>query len=559
MSDLNEKKREEMKRVVIDALTEEFKKPGAQSFGDISAFVKGLEAGREMELIILTGGLCNFSYRLHFKDSDKDDDVCMFVKLTFGTPILFPDTPCSPDRTNYEFKMMEMYAEASPYPKSKVKPYLCFDVEGSEENMKVIVTEFSRLEEQAGNLFVDGGVVDKVYSTKIAKSIAALHNTEVKEPDFNEKMKEFFMSLTGLCQMFFEGYLDESNENPDRTALRAREIGEEALSEIMDAYCKMLMRTDCYVHGDCHVFNMLVESTLKALQNEDESSFGDVAIVDWEFSHYGPMGKDLGWAQCFPLACVLAHSINGDAVIAESIVAFCENLWDEYYASIDLEGKDLTAVDLYRQTVAFCGIMLSGYSGLGVHMEYLPVEEGNEEDLTKVKDALGVLALEFFEIGFRGKPEGASLEDLRKLVKDAIQKEMDFLSPKAPKPAGRRRSSLLRSKNRRVSDAHVFFSMAADVSSIAESAILESCEFSANTSGEMMATYFGTRDEDEFKLSSPSTSRSRTSTASRASRISRRSHRISVMPRISLAITDLKRKSVCKWDNLMADFESFEF
>lgn len=555
MNDENEKKREELKRVVIDALTEEFKKPAAQSFEDINDFVKGLEAGREMELIILTGGLCNFSYKLHFKDSDKDDDVSMFVKLTFGTPLLFPDVPCSPDRTNYEFKMMEMYAKAAPDPKSTVKPYMCFDVEGGEENMKVIVMEFSSLAEQAGNIFVDGGVVDKVYATKIAKNIAALHNTEVKEPDFNEEMKEFFMSLTGILQMFFEGYLDESNENPDRTALRAREIGKEGLDEIMTVYCDMLMRTDCYVHGDCHVFNMLVESAYKALTNEDESSNGDVAIIDWEFSHYGPMGKDLGWVQCFPMACILAHSINGETAVAESILAFCETLWDEYQASINLEGKDLTAVDVYRQSVAFCGIMIIAYSGLGVHMEYLPIEEGNEEDLTKVKDALGALALEFFEIGFRGKPEDATLDDLRKLVKDAIQKEMDFLSPSAPKPAGRRRSSLLRSTNRRVSDAHSFFSMAQDVSTIAESAILESCEFSTDDSSELMATYFGTRDKNEFKLSSPSTSR-----ASRVSRrVSRRSQRISVLPRISLAITDLKRKSVCKWDQLVSDFDDFEF
>lgn len=548
MSELAADKKEEMKRVVIDALTQEFKKPEAQSIEDIAAFSKGLAEGREMELIILTGGLCNFSYKLHFKDCDPENDVALFAKLTFGTPVLFPDVACSPLRTNYEFKMMEMYAKASPYPQSVVTPYLCFDLEGSEENMKVIVMQFSsRLEEQCGNLFIDGGIVDKAYATKIAKSLSALHNIKVTDPDFNGDMKEFFTTLSSVAQLTFEGYLDESNDTPDRSALKAREIGKEGLDEIMDTYLAFLMRTDCYVHGDCHVFNMLVASTLQALSNEDESAKGDVAIVDFEFAHYGPMGKDLGWVQVFPMACVMAHTINGDAAVAQSIVEFFDCLWETYAASVSLEGKDLTVEDLYRQTVASLGLMLLCYSCLGVHMEYLPFEEGNEEDVTKVRESLGVLALEFFEMGFLGKPEGATLAELRKGFKDAVQKEIDLLTPVKPKPVEKRRSSLLRDKKRRVSDSHTFFSMAADVSTIAEDAIMESAEFSLEGSEELMATYFGTRKESYEKFPTAGGDRSR------------RSCRISTVPRISLAITDLKRKSVCKWDNLMADFaEDFD-
>jgi len=542
-----------MKRVVIDALTQEFKKPAAQSIEDIVAFSKGLAAGREMELLILTGGLCNFSYKLHFKDSEPENDISLFVKLTFGTPIIFPDVPCSPLRTNYEFKMMEMYAKASPYPKSVVTPYLCFDVEGSQENMKVIVTQFSsQLEVQCGNLFVDEGIVDKAYATKIAKSLSALHSIEVADPEFNGDMKEFFVALSSVCQMTFEAYLDESNDAPDRSALKAREIGKEGLDEIMDTYLQFLMRTDCYVHGDCHVFNMLVASTLKALSNEDESSKGDIAIVDFEFAHYGPMGKDLGWVQCFPMACVMAHTVNGDVAVAQSIVEFFDCLWETYEASVNLDGKDLTVEDLYRQTMASLGLMLLGYSSLGVHMEYLPFEDGNEEDVTKVRESLGVLSLKFFEMGFLGKPEGATLAELRKGFKDAVQKEIDLLTPVKPRPVVKRRSSLLRDKKRRVSDSHTHFSMALDVGTIAEEAIMESAEFSVEGSEELMAkNYFGTRKDSYEKF--PSAGRDR----------SRRSHRISTVPRISLAITDLKRQSVSKWDNLMADFaedfDDFEF
>ena len=101
--------------------------------------------------------------------------------------------------------------------------------------------------------------------------------------------------------------------------------------------------------------------------------------------------------------------------------------------------------------------------------------------------------------------------------------------------------------------------MAADVGTIVEEAMMESAEVSAefsaefpvDTSGELLAkNYFGTRKDSYEKFPSGGRDRSRRS-------------RISTVPRMSLAITDLKRKSVCKWDNLMGDFaddfSDFEF
>ena len=259
---------EEYKRVVIDALKEELKKPSSHE--DITAFGKGLEEGREMSLGVITGGLCNMSYKLKFKDA-TDSDTPLFVKLTFGTPVTFPDVPCSPDRTSFEFKAMEMFAKVTPYPDSAVTPYLFLDVEGTEENMKIIVTQFSsKLEEQAGNLFIEGGVIDKAYATTIGKSLAALHSAEVDDEEFNEDMKEFFLSMLGMTECIFSGYLDESTTS--RTALAARAIGKEGLDNIIINSTSHLLRTDCYVHGDCHMFNMLTAGKGK--------SVGEVTFID---------------------------------------------------------------------------------------------------------------------------------------------------------------------------------------------------------------------------------------------------------------------------------------
>lgn len=541
MSNDLENKKEELKSLVIEALLEEFKKPTAEEHKDLVAFSKGVEEGEELELTILTGGLCNFSYKLHFKDKGGKDDDALFVKLTFGSPAFFPGVPISQERTKYEFKAMEMFDKITPYPESTVTPYLYFDIEGSEEkNMKVIVTQFSsRLHEQAANIFADGGTIDKAYATKIASSLAALNSAEVTEPDFNEGMKEFFLSFGGMMQATFAGYLDESNENPDRTAQRAREIGKDGMDEIYEEYCKEISRTDCYVHGDCHMFNMLV-ADLESRINEDEAAAGDVAFVDWEFAHCGSMGKDVGFAQAFPLACALAHAINGDLSSMKSILEFLNDLWEKYSASINLDGKDLSLVDVYRNVVANLGSMIGAYSSIGVNMQYAPIEEGNAEALTKVRESLGVLSLEFYEIGFLGRPEGATLEDLRKKFSDAIQKELDHLAPEGMRRPSKRRSSLLRTSGRRVSDAHSYFGMAADLESIIDS------ELFSNEFKELEAKS-KVRFKSEIEVIPSPT---RTSGTKRSS-TSRRTSRISLA---LVDLVDLKRKSLSQWDKIITDF-----
>ena len=562
-------KKEEMKRVVIDALTEEFKKPSEHD--DIIAFSKGLAEGREMQLMVITGGLCNMSYKLKFKDSTISD-VVLFVKLTFGTPVTFPDVPCSHERTNYEFKAMEMFAKVTPYPESAVNPYILLDVKGSEENMKIIVTQYSsRLEEQAGNLFVDGGAIDKEFATKIAKSLVALHNTEVTEPDFNGEIKEFFTSILGVTQLTFDGYLDESNKKPNRTALAGRVIGKEGLDKIIEETTAHILQTDCYVHGDCHMFNILVANKLEASMSD---SVGDMAIIDWEFAHCGPAGKDLGWVQVFPIACALTHAINGETSNSKSILEFCETVWETYEAELILEGKEFSIEDVYRSVVASLGIMFGIYSSLGIHCEYLPIEEGNTEDLEKVKDSLGVLSLECFEMGYLNKYEGASLADLRKHFKDAVQAEMDLLSPAATRRS--KRASILRTKGKRVSDAHSYFSIATeediekaldmadgnsvksegeDQFSMSDSDLLGSDLFSSDSSSELRNIYFGEPTEKKSPMGGRASSRMSNRISIRMSRMSARSSRMSMLPRVSLAITDLKRKSIGEWDRMILDFE----
>jgi len=424
MSNSNNDNKEELKRLVIDAISKECNKRCGSSSDDSSrnrhkdllAIANGLAQGRELQLNILTGGLCNYSYKVNCKKNDNDndntdedkqrDDVALFAKLTFGHPMVFPDTPFSLERTNYEYKMMELYANVSPYPESAVTPYFCIDVVSGDDNndgssmcMKLLVTQFSsQLEEQAANVFVDGGVIDTKFATKVAEGLSTLHNTEVTDPDFNKDARPFFQSLTHITASIFDGYFATAVDDDDDVhhingATRyARSIGKERLGKILKGYRETLERSDCYIHGDSHVFNMLVEGkppeTLSDIvqsfnnyKNEEAgtSGGGDVAIIDWEMSHYGPIGKDIGYFYPFPLACAFAHAINGDLTSSNNILMFLEVLWNDYSSSIDLDDKNVSLVDVYRQVLAFCGTITLVYSAFEFHMEYLPIEDNESK------------------------------------------------------------------------------------------------------------------------------------------------------------------------------------
>eukprot|EP00537_Pseudo-nitzschia_pungens_P003361 CAMPEP_0172366158 /NCGR_PEP_ID=MMETSP1060-20121228/13764_1 /TAXON_ID=37318 /ORGANISM="Pseudo-nitzschia pungens, Strain cf. cingulata" /LENGTH=579 /DNA_ID=CAMNT_0013089887 /DNA_START=170 /DNA_END=1908 /DNA_ORIENTATION=+ len=492
MSDHNttsdEQKKEELKRITLEAIAKECFDKSSSEHNDLRIISEGLAAGRELELTILTGGLCNYSYKVHFKD-ERDDDVALFAKMTFGAPLSFPGVSCSLNRTNCEYEMMELYSRVSPFPESTVTPYFCIDVDCEEDNTKILVTQFapSNLEEQAGHVFIDGGVIDTAFASKLAKGFAALHNAEVTDPDFNKDMKPFFMALAGMLPTMFDGFLgiaDELDSNaqaepesehelPSSLAAQfAQSKGKEKLDRVCEVYNECLQRTDCYVHGDAHAFNILVEGKSKnlseivaSLTNETSSS-GDFCLIDWEMTHVGPMGKDIGLVTAFPVACLCAHAAQGDTVSAESILEFLDALWSEYSKAIDLEGRDdhLSLVDVYRQVLGFGGLMMQGYSAIGFHMDYLPIEEGPNADAiaATARESLGLLGMKALFWGFGEDGEIATLEELKGWFHDAIKEELQRLVPAVKKVRKSRRSSLLRTTGRRVSDSHVFFKLSED-------------------------------------------------------------------------------------------------
>ena len=112
---------------------------------------------QQLQLQILTGGLANYSYKVTCTD---DSTSPLFAKLTFTYALVFPDKKCPLERTQFEYDALMMYHNVlSNSPRSSdtaVTPYFCINVG---DDKKLLVTEFSPLDEQAANQFIDG-VVD---------------------------------------------------------------------------------------------------------------------------------------------------------------------------------------------------------------------------------------------------------------------------------------------------------------------------------------------------------------------------------------------------------------
>merc|ERR1712194_980649 len=126
-------------------------------------------------------------------------------------------------------------------------------------------------------------------------------------------------------------------------------------------------------------------------------------------------------------------------------------------------------------------------------MEFLPIEQqqksndddddDDDDERTKVRESLGVLSLEVYEIAFLDHDDdgtASTIEDLRERFGRALQTEVRHLSPpkqEAPtkrqqqqqqqqqqqRPSMKRKRSSLRLSGHRVSDAHVYYSISSSL------------------------------------------------------------------------------------------------
>ena len=319
--------------------------------------------------------------------------------------------------------------------------------------MKILVTQWSPVDEQFGNQFIDG-VIDLRIADKLAGGVSALHCSTETDMEFNSGMRPWARSLSPIIQEIVGGL--HTPEKTDRVAVLAKDFGEKKTTAMLDSYIASLDETDCIIHGDMHVFNILAgaKPSIESLENFEES--GGVVICDWEMSRGGVAGIDIGPCRSFPISCAFAHALNQNSVAGTNCIEWLDSFWSSYEASIRKSGKtEKEVTKVFRQSLQYTALYCLAYYGINVHMEFLPIDEGNEEDLTKVKESIGLFGLKCLQYGM---DTSLSLVELKNNYEQAIKQEMTFLH-KVKKVQRGRRSSMLRASGRRVSDANLHYAL----------------------------------------------------------------------------------------------------
>jgi len=421
----------------------------SSQFQDLRIIGQALKGGDELIVDILTGGYCNFSYRVFLKGNP---DMQLYAKLSFPWPVHVPDANIDPERTVNEFKIMKTLNGIDPA--SVVAPYLCVDI----EDMKLLVTQWSSADEQWANQFIDG-TVDPRIVPKLASVLAKLHCVKF-DPDFNLRSREDVLTYTTsrLTQSFGDLFDLEIRQN-SRVSSYARELGKDTCEYLTAQFAENISKRDCLSHNDAHVFNILVEKKPDISALEQFGPFGKYAICDWEYCFPSSIGRDVGLTYAWPIACIVAHAINGNKDASEGILDILNLLWTEYASALQEFGqKDAERLcTIYRSVIGqLGGHMFFAYFSLGIAMDALPLE-GNLVNIATARESLGNLGLKCMMLGFGKNNVDKSLQSLQSMFNALMKEEINYHLPSRPSRRNMR-SSMLRASGRRVSDASVFSS-----------------------------------------------------------------------------------------------------
>lgn len=237
---------------------------------------RALKEGGKIEAIILSGGYTNYSYKLFVPGKT---DLVVFAKLSFEYALWNPDKSAHYDlqRTVCEYEIMSKMAEKTP--ESVVAPLACFDIDDEGQKMKLLVTEWSKADEQLCNQFIDGEVDPRI-APKLASTLATLHTIDF-EPDFNEQVKPCMLSLFDQMIEYVKKTCEEMKPK-DRTETQMVVLGSELMLKTVKANLDDYNTRDCLIHSDSHVFNIIVEAKPSIEELETFGPNGSFVLVDWE-------------------------------------------------------------------------------------------------------------------------------------------------------------------------------------------------------------------------------------------------------------------------------------
>lgn len=362
-------------------------------------------------------------------------------------------------------------------------PYLLIDVD---DNCRIFVTEWANnANEQWGNQFIDGQVDVRILP-KLAKVLATVHTTSEYDRNLNHGVEDSWEEVKRIIRAGHTKFLlphdDSSNNNkqeapepssssfssvveeeeegkkeeeePSKVVKQQQEqkyddafikfvmeeLGQDRYLQILDAADSAALRKDCLIHGDAHCFNMLVEA--KPYPTNLQPIFGTNGtfyICDWEMCRPGPIGRDMGTFQCFPIISSMFHSAQGhyDDVAKHLTDTTLENVWELYLDEMkeqsterrmsrkseseaesdvvdDDDDDDHHHTDdlarIYRDALGWTGYFMMIFYSFNVHMEFYNKDGLSDETIDKIRSRVAMLGLRLMEMSFLLLPNNEGKE-----------------------------------------------------------------------------------------------------------------------------------------------------
>jgi hypothetical protein len=267
------------KILLLDTITAKCASSSHEILQQIHHAVNVSGDGSKLEAKVLSGGYTNFSYKVFV---DTHPELCVFAKFCFEFAMWNPDKSARYDLRRVENEYAIMGKMSKMASGSIVTPLALWDVPHEGQNMKLLVTEWSKVDEQFCNQFIDGAVDSRV-APKLADTLAKLHNIKDFDPDFNGNVKPYVLNLfDNMITCGLEACKPENQK--DRTGEYCVSLGEEVVMKIVNAHIANYNQRDCLSHGDSHVFNTLVEPKPSIEELEEFGPDGSFVLCDWEMA-----------------------------------------------------------------------------------------------------------------------------------------------------------------------------------------------------------------------------------------------------------------------------------
>ncbi|GMH88331.1 hypothetical protein TrVE_jg7352 [Triparma verrucosa] len=438
----------------LKVVTETTKLVSTSTIPDLVALHDALSSGETLTATVLTGGLTNYSYKVHVTNNDNDSVKPIFVKLSFPYALWSSDKNLHYDlqRTKNEFDMMQLFAGLAPG--HVATPFLCHSIPADASNpyeMLMLVTEWCTSDEQLANQWLDGVVDDRI-AEPFGRAVAKLHMQPFEEGYNQAVNKTVADCIWPASEDKFTELLAQDDGENERYGLLAREFGPEKLFGLLARLKASFETKEVFAHSDLHSFNILVEKKPDASELVSFGPTGNFMLCDWEMTSGCPVGRDFGTFSAFPVLCILTNARLGHAAAALELRSTLHRFVDAYLAALAEEGKDEEYINAaYRNIIAFTGYFTHIYVALGVHYDCLPLDSSSSE-LSVVLESLGVLSLRFLELGLDGPSEGLSRSSLRSKFDSLLDVEVASLSAVSTRRRGRR-GSVLRESGTVISDS----------------------------------------------------------------------------------------------------------